>query len=268
MARLPPCALLLGAVSAVIRYNCLARSLAVIINRPSGIPALNYFGDFGALVPEPLGTMALWVVENTSLTLGAPMRKIKSLVDAQLTFLGLLGSLPGPQRGLILSIALPQDKITKWSQIIRDRIANGRTTSNHLGKLIGAFPFAETSVFGRFGRAILIPLRGKLEERPYSEILSAREIDILLWRGKAITSHAPRTVEIRHKFPEYVIYTDAATSNRITAALVFNNATPSEHPIIDELREEEPPPLGRTPFRAQHTFTGSKFSPLWGSSYS
>ena len=35
-----------------------------------------------------------------------------------------------------------------------------------------------------------------------------------------------------------MIYTDAATSTRITAALVPNNETPSEHPIIDELREE------------------------------
>ena len=55
--------------------------------------------------------MALWMVENTILTLGTPMKTIKSLVGNQLTFLGLLGSFPDPARGLILSIELPQGKI-------------------------------------------------------------------------------------------------------------------------------------------------------------
>ena len=89
-----PRALLFGSVSAVTHYNCFARSLAVLTILTLGIPALNYFGDFGALVPDPLGTMALWMVENTRLTLGAPMETTKSLVGTQLTFLGLLGSSP------------------------------------------------------------------------------------------------------------------------------------------------------------------------------
>ena len=105
-----PRALLFGAVYAVIHYNCLARALAVLINRTLGIPILNYFDDFGALVPDPLGTMALWMVENTSLALGAPMETIKSLVRNQLTFLRLLGSFPDPQRGLILRVEPPPGK--------------------------------------------------------------------------------------------------------------------------------------------------------------
>ena len=65
-----PRVLLFGPVSAVIHYNCFARALAVLINLALGIPALNYFEDFGSLVPDPLGTMALWMVANTSRTLG------------------------------------------------------------------------------------------------------------------------------------------------------------------------------------------------------
>ena len=84
--------------------------------------------------------------------------------------------------------------------------------------MIGKLSFAQTSVFGRFGRALLIPLHDKLRDRPYSEIIPAREIDIPLWGGQAITSHVARSVEIKPKFPEYAIYTDAATSTRITAA--------------------------------------------------
>ena len=43
-----PRALLFGAVSAVIHYNCFARALAVLINHTLGIPVINYFDDFGA----------------------------------------------------------------------------------------------------------------------------------------------------------------------------------------------------------------------------
>ena len=99
MARLFPSALLFGAASAVIRYNCFARSLSVITNRTLGIPVLNYFADFGASVPEPLGTMALLMVENTILTLGAPMKTIKSRFDTQLILLRPLRILPGPPEG-------------------------------------------------------------------------------------------------------------------------------------------------------------------------
>ena len=215
----------------------------------------------GALVPEPLGTRALWVVENTSSVLGAPVKTTKSPVDAQLTFLGLLGSFPVPQRGLILSIEPPQGKITKWPQIIRDPIKDVRITSKHLEKIIGKLSFTQTSAFGRFGRTLQIPLRDKLRDRPYSEILPPRAINILLWWDQAITTHIARTVDIKPKFPEYVIYTDAATSARITAALVFNNEVPSDCPIIDELREEVSSPSGRKPSLVQLTFTASRCSP-------
>ena len=55
-----------------------------------------------------------------------------------------------------------------------------------------------------------------------------------------------RTVEIKHKFPEYAIYTDASASKRITAALVCNNEKPPEYPIIDELMEAASSPMGDT----------------------
>ena len=104
---------------------------------------------------------------------------------------------------------------------------------------------------------------------PYSEIPPPREIDILPWRNQAITSHVDSTVEIKPKFPEYVIYTDAATSTRIAAALVFKKEVPSGHPIIGELREEASPPptFGRQPSTAQLTFMDWGGSPSWAFSY-
>ena len=49
-----PKALVFGAVSAVLRYNCFSRIISVIFNKIFGIPLLAYFEDFGALVPARL----------------------------------------------------------------------------------------------------------------------------------------------------------------------------------------------------------------------
>ena len=102
--------LLFGAVSAVIHYNCIARSLAVLINRALGIPVLNYFDDFGALVPEPLGAMAIWAVGNTSSTIGAPTKTIKSIADTQMAFLGILVPISGPAEMTHIEHQLPKER--------------------------------------------------------------------------------------------------------------------------------------------------------------
>ena len=58
--------LLSGAVSAVIHYNCFSRLLAVLMNLALRIPVLNYFDDFGALVPFDLRREALSACERCS----------------------------------------------------------------------------------------------------------------------------------------------------------------------------------------------------------
>ena len=55
--------------------------------RTLGIPILNYVGDFGALIPEPLGELALSTVEGFNQTVGAPMGTQKSEVDNAIEFL-------------------------------------------------------------------------------------------------------------------------------------------------------------------------------------
>ena len=154
-----PHVLLFRAASAVIDYNCFARPLAPVINRASGILALNYFGDCGALGPDKLGRRAFWLVENVSHECGAPMKTIKSLVDPHLTLLSLLGAFRDPDKGLLLFAELPAAKIAKWRHIILDHAAAGRTTAKHLEKMIGEISFAQTSEFGRFGRTPPYPPR-------------------------------------------------------------------------------------------------------------
>ena len=92
MAGLFPMIFLFGDAAAVISYNCFDRPLDVIINRACGIPVLNYFDDFGALVPAPIRHYGAMDGGEYHPHVGGPDETIKSLGDTQLTSLGLIGS--------------------------------------------------------------------------------------------------------------------------------------------------------------------------------
>ena len=238
-----PKVLLFGAVSAVIHYNCFSRILAVLMNLTLGIPILNYFDDFGAYCPEPLGTRALSTVEDFNLTLGAPMKTQKSEVDRVVKFLGLLGSFPGIDTDFLLHISLPQDKIVRWSQITLDHMTEGRITHKNLERLVGKLSYTQTSVFGRFGRTLLKPLIDKANARPFVEKFSERELDILSWWVESIRASTPRIIELKPQRPEVIIYTDAATSTRVVAACVLHPENFPQHQVFSELRAEVSNPL-------------------------
>ena len=233
-----PKVLLFGAVSAVARYNCYSRLLAVLMNLVLRIPVLNYFDDFGGLIPDDLGLDALDSVEKFSGLFGSPMKKIKSEVKNEIKFLGLLGSFPGPEGDMLLRITPPQDKIARWSQIAIDHATSGRASHKDLEKLIGKLSFTQTSAFGRFGRTLLKPLHDKLKERPYSEQLSDRERDILLWWVQSLRETIPRTILIKPTNPEFIIYTDAATSTKVLAVLLLRVEGFDSDPCFGELRVE------------------------------
>ena len=61
-----PRVLLFGAVSAVVRYKCFSRALAVLLNKYLGVPLVNYYDDFGAFSPATLATKALAIFSETS----------------------------------------------------------------------------------------------------------------------------------------------------------------------------------------------------------
>ena len=120
--------------------------MAVLMNLVLRIPVLNYFDDFGALVPFDLGPDALGACEKFSGRFGSPMKKTKSEVRNQIKFLGLLGSFPDPDYDMRLRITLPQDKIVRWSQIALDHATSGRISHKELEKLIGKLSYTQTSV--------------------------------------------------------------------------------------------------------------------------
>ena len=139
-----------------------------------------------------------------------------------LQFIGLTGQFPKISNGAILNICLRGEKIWLCATLIGEIIAKGSVQHKKLEKLVGKFAATQTSVFGRFGRAILKPLRRKLHIRPYVSSLSSSESNLLSWRASSIRAARPRQGLLRQKFPEIVIYTDSATSTAILAAVVVD----------------------------------------------
>ena len=139
---------------------------------------------------------------------------------------------------MLLRIRLPTENVEKWPAITLSRAKEGRISPNDLERLIGNLSFTQTSVFGRFRRTVLKPLYDKPDEKPYSEILTKRQIPILLRRVRSLGESVTRTVEITHKTLKFGIYTDAATSARIVSALICDNRSPNESLTVEELRAD------------------------------
>ena len=214
--------LLFGAVSAVSHYNCFARIFSVLANKILGVPVFNYFDDFGSLVPDIIKLAGLRVFLGFTTVLGALMKDGESQVDRALTFLGLWGDFPNPDNDMLLVISLPEPKKEKRANITHEFAPKGAISHKDLEKLIGKLSFTQTSVFGRFGRALLRPLRDKLKRRPYVARLPTDAIDILRWWGLLLRKEISRVCVPKLPRPEAIIYTDAATSTRIVASLVID----------------------------------------------
>ena len=121
-----------------------------------------------------------------------------------------------------LKIFLPRSKIVARSDAILETISKGYIEHKPLERLIGKLPFTQTSIFGRFVGTLLKFLHTKLHHKPYLGHLSEEEIDILHWRVASLRASIPRIVEVTSTRPEVIIYTDAATSTRIVAAIVLD----------------------------------------------
>ena len=198
--------------------------MAVLVNRSLGIPLCSYYDDFGAYTPSIIKDQALRAFELFSETQGADLNRDKSKVKDSIKFLGLKGDFPHLASGMLLRIYLPQSKVKAWSESISDVISKGSIGHKPLESLIGKLSFTQTSIFGRFGRTPLRFLQTKLHRRPFEGTLTEEEIDILQWRIASLGASIPRTVEIKSCRPEIIIYTDAATSTRIVAAIILDVA--------------------------------------------
>ena len=190
------------------------------------------------------------------------METQKSEVGSVVEFLGLLGSFPFEMSGPLSHIALHWSKIDRRSQITLDRLTEDQITHKNLERLIGELSYARTSFFGRFGRSLLKPLQGKLNDKPIDGESTDRENDILEWRGKSIGGPIPRIVYIKRLGRDVIIYAGSETSDRVMAARVLIPEPLESRKVSDELRSEISNPLLGDSTRGKHIFTRSKCSPL------
>ena len=219
-----PKVLLFGSISAVLHYNCFSRCLAVLVNKCLGIPLVNYYDDFGAYCPASILFEASSSFSKFSNSLGALLNDEKTKFGETIKFLGLKGVFPSIGNGMLLRIFLPKSKIEKWSTEVEEILRCGSVEHKPLEKIIGKLSFTQTSIFGRFGRTMLRPLYNKKNAHPYVSTLSEDDKDNLRWWVASIRACIPRVVEFRAPNPEFLVYSDAATSTRIITAVVINVA--------------------------------------------
>ena len=217
----PPRALIFGAVSAVLHYNCFSRLLTCLTNRIFWIPLVGYVDDYGAVLPDSLSKPGLSTFCRFCTNFAILLKWDKNQVDKAITFLGIFGEFPDNNDNL-LRISLPTEKATRWGAIITSHIASGQITHSELGKLIGRLSFPQAAIFGRFGRAIVRPLYNQLKRNRYANKLERRELEALRWWEMAISQMQPRISYPKPKYPDLLIYTDAAAKTSIVSALIIN----------------------------------------------
>ena len=183
---------------------------------------MTYFDDYGAMTPSVINQLALGTVKIFLLTLGVFLKNDKTKLGDIMTFLGIQGGFPSPANGMTLEVPLPADKKTKWVDAITRILDIGVITHDQLESLIGRLSFSQTSIFGRFGRPMMTHLYTKLNAIRYHPVLTTKEVRILQRWRTSIANLASRAVRPQRDKPDWVVFTDAATSASIIAAVAIN----------------------------------------------
>lgn len=108
-----------------------------------------------------------------------------------------------------------KNRIAMFNRIIETvRIARKEPES-----AIGILSSAQTSVFGRIGRAMMAPLYAKRHLCDYYQALSLEEAAPLRRRDLALAHTKPIQSAPKHPRAERVAYTDSAAKTQISAAV-------------------------------------------------
>ena len=120
-----------------------------------------------------------------------------------------------------LHVSLPETKAKKWSSLLQQVLTDRKINIIELESLIGKLSFSQTCLFGKFARTQLRPLYKKLHSRFYSAKLSSREMSTLRWWLAITKELKPRIAHSLNSHPDFVLFTDAATSNPLIAGVLF-----------------------------------------------
>ena len=217
-----PRTLLFGAVAAVLHYNCFSRIIAILANRIFGLPMVNYFDDLGCLILSQISRSGLNTFRKFCRIIVFVLRKDKTELGKEITFLGLRGTFPSPQTDMLLSVDLTAEKKAAWASRIDDILEAGAISHGELEALTGRLSFSQTSIFGRYGRAMMQHLYRKLYAGFYSAGLTDEDRTNLDWWAGLLRSARPRIISPRRSTPQKVVITDAATETMIMAGIVFD----------------------------------------------
>ena len=149
------------------------------------------------------------------------LNDIKTDAGKKVTCLGLVGPFPDPPNGMLLSIDVTDVKKEGRASRIGEFLVIERIPHKDLESLTGRLSFSQTSIFGRFGRALIRPLYRKLYGYYYDGSISGPGRIILQWWSGLLKALRPRTIYPRKSSPDIVIFTDAATTTMIMASVVF-----------------------------------------------
>ena len=123
---------------------------------------------------------------------------------------------------MMLSVELTEEKKKCRADRLDEYVEGGWIAYKELESLIGRLSFSQTSVFGRFGRALMQPLHRKLKAPVFPGRLTHSDRLVFQWWAWVLLSVCPRYIFPRLNTHQFIIYTDAATSTRILSSVIFN----------------------------------------------
>ena len=205
--------ILFGSIASAPRYYIFARIVTEIFTLIFGASAVSFFDDFGAQTPPPLIKEALSSFQKLCALLWAKLKNGKTEIGQSVTFLGLFGSFPAECNGGRLSVRLTDEKARNWAKSIELILAGGWVSYPCLEGLIGKLSFSQTAMFGKFARPQMRALYRKLYRKSYAPSLESREVAALKWRMAILKELNPRVLRAVSKFPDFVIYSDAAPTH-------------------------------------------------------
>ena len=133
----PPRALLFGAESSVLHYDCFPRLISAIFNNIFGIPLMVEFEDCGALIPKNRAGRALRTIVQFCEILGIRLKLKKTEPDARIAFLGLQGTAPQATNDMLLTIKLHKEKAARWATDIARYVDSGSISHRDIESAIG-----------------------------------------------------------------------------------------------------------------------------------
>ena len=185
-------------------------------------PPTKLLRRFRAATPSPIARKDLDTSQTFFHLLGIALKVEKARVGTTVSFLGLEGIAPHVRNGRKSEIRLTTEKARRRSSQLREALSANTISQVDLEKVIGRLSFSQTSVFGKFARAQMLPFYTKLYRRKYIPQLSPLERFTFRWRIRVLKELKPRIPRGGLRPTDFVVYTDAAARNLKLRSIILH----------------------------------------------